>query len=317
MLSVMKAAPIGEEEPAMSGTPAEEATRAFLAHRELLFSVVYNMLGTVADTEDVLQETWLAWAARVQDPAAGPITSPRAYLVRVAVNRALAQQASISRRREEYPGPWLPEPLATEDRAEDGATAVARAESVSIAVLVVLETLTPLERAVFVLHEVFGFAHTEIAGIVDRSPAAVRQIGHRAREHVHARRPRYHADPQVQQQATERFLAAVVGGDLDALMKVLAPDVTIWADGGGRAPAAGPRPVHGRDKVARLVIGGTLRNPVPDMGIRYRAVNGEPAVLLTSRGAPHMVISLDVAPDDGRVRGIYIITNPGKLAHLG
>ncbi len=313
----MPGTPAGHPPAQPGNTPAEQATRVFLAHRELLFSVVYDMLGTVTDTEDVLQETWVAWAARAQDPAAGEITSPRAYLVRVAVNRALAQRASISRRREEYPGPWLPEPLVTDDRTEDGAGAVERAESVSLAMLVVLETLTPLERAVFVLHEVFGYAHAEIAGIVDRSPAAVRQIDHRAREHVHARRPRYRADPRVQRQATERFLAATAGSDLDALMRVLAPDVTLWADGGGRAPAAGPHPVQGRDKVARVIVAGTLRSPIPDMGIRYRSVNGEPAAVLTSGGAPYMVISLDVDPGDGRVRGIYVVTNPGKLAHLG
>ena len=206
------------------GNPAQTAaTRVFTGHRGLLFSVAYNMLGSVADTEDVLQETWLAWVARTQAASGEQITSPRAYLVRIAVNRALARQASISRRREDYTGPWLPEPLITGDQPGDSAETVVQAESVSIALLVVLETLTPLERAVFVLHEVFGYAHTEIAGILDRSPPAIRQLAHRAREHVHARRPRYRTDPQVRQRVTERFLAAVMGGDLNALMQVLAP----------------------------------------------------------------------------------------------
>ncbi len=175
--------------------PAQAATRAFVDHRGLLFSVVYNMLGSVADTEDVLQETWLAWVARAQAASGGQITSPRAYLVRIAVNRALAGQASISRRREDYAGPWLPEPLITGDQPGDSAETVVRGESVSIALLVVLETLTPLERAVFVLHDVFGYPHTEIAGILDRSPPAIRQLAHRARKHVQARRPSSPATP--------------------------------------------------------------------------------------------------------------------------
>ena len=275
------------------------------------------MLGSVADTEDVLQETWLAWVARMQAASGEQITSPRAYLVRIAVNRALARQASIRRRREDYTGPWLPEPLITEDQAGDSAETVVRAESVSIALLVVLETLTPLERAVFVLHEVFGYAHTEIAGILDRSPSAIRQLAHRAREHVHARRPRYRTDPQVGQQVTERFLAAVMGGDLNALMRALAPDVTVWADGGGMARAAGAHPVHGRDKVARLIIGDAFRHPIPDLSIRYRRVNGEPAALLLSGSTPYMLVSLDLIPDGDQVRGIYVVTNPDKLSRLG
>jgi RNA polymerase sigma factor (sigma-70 family) len=182
----------------MSGTPprspsggppelAGSATQVFVEHRELLFAIVYNLLGSVADTEDVLQETWLSWAGRNQDPRAEPIDNPRGYLVRIAVNQTLARQAAIKRQRETYVGPWLPEPLLTSD-SEDAVEAAMRAETVSIALLVVLETLSPLERAVFVLHEVFGYSHPEIAGILDRRPAAVRQLSHRAREHVHARR---------------------------------------------------------------------------------------------------------------------------------
>jgi RNA polymerase sigma-70 factor (ECF subfamily) len=310
----MSGIPAGGPPGAPGGNPAQTATRVFVDHRELLFSVVYNMLGSVADTEDVLQKTWLAWMARTQAASGEQITSPRAYLVRIAVNRALARQASISRRREDYTGPWLPEPLITEDQAGDSAE---RAESVSIALLVVLETLTPLERAVFVLHEVFGYAHTEIAGILDRSPPAIRQLAHRARERVHARRPRYRTDPQVRQQVTERFLAAVMGGDLHALMQVLAPDVTVWADGGGKARAAGTHPVQGRDKVARLITGDAFRHPIPDLSIRYRRVNGEPAALLLSGNTPYMLVSLDLIPDGDQVRGIYVVTNPDKLSRLG
>jgi RNA polymerase sigma factor (sigma-70 family) len=282
-----------------------DPTEIFNDHRELLFSVVYNMLGSVADTEDVLQETWLSWAGR--DGAAGEVDNPRAYLVRVAMNRALAQRATISRRRETYVGPWLPEPLVgpLTDPAE-------HAESVSMALLVVLETLTPLERAVFVLHEVFGYAHPEIAEILGRSPTAVRQLAHRAREHVQARRPRYEPDPRVRQQVTERFLAAALGGDLEALLDVLAPDVTLWGDGGGRA-AAGLRPIHGREKVARLLA---ALGPEAGLEVAYRRVNGDPSVVLLAGGTPYAVVVLDFAPDGDQVCGIYAVANPDKLAHV-
>ena len=279
-----------------------DETEVFLAQRELLFSIVYNILGSVADTEDVLQETWLAWSGR------SGVENPRAYLVRIAVNAALARRTAINRRKEEYVGPWLPEPVVTPaDPAE-------RAEAVSLAVLVVLETLTPLERAVFVLHEVFGYAHTEIAEIVDRTPAAVRQLAHRAREHVQARRPRFTADPHVRLEVTQRFIDAVVGGDLDALMEVLAPDVTLWADGGGKARAAGLRPMLGRDKIAPLIIGDGRRRPVASLGVQYRTINGDPSALLLSGDTPFAVIVLEVEGD--QVTGIYAVTNPDKLARL-
>ncbi|MEO3826220.1 RNA polymerase sigma factor SigJ [Actinomadura sp. B10D3] len=293
------------------GTAEDTATRVFADHRELLFSVVYNMLGSVADTEDVLQDAWLAWAARNKD--AGEIENPRAYLVRIAVNTALSRQAAISRRRETYVGPWLPEPLVEHADAGDAAE---RTEAVSLALLVVMESLTPLERAVFVLHEVFGYAHTETAAILDRSPAAVRQLAHRAREHVHARRPRYQADPKVQRQATERFLQAALGGDLEALMEILAPDVTLWTDGGGKSRArAALRPVHGSDRVARVIAGTTARRP-KDLAIRYRTVNGDPSAVLFDEDAPFAVMVLDLDPDGERVRGVYAVTNPDKLAHI-
>ncbi|HET6986768.1 MAG TPA: RNA polymerase sigma factor SigJ [Kribbella sp.] len=278
------------------------STEEFVAHRELLFSIVYNVLGSVADTEDVLQETWLAWSSR------SGVDNPRAYLVRIAVNAALARRTTINRRKEEYVGPWLPEPMVTP------IDPVERTEAVSLAMLVVLETLTPLERAVFVLHEVFGYTQVEIAEIVDRTPVAVRQLAHRARAHVQARRPRYTADPHVRLEVTQRFIDAVVGGDLNALMEVLAPDVTLWADGGGKARAAGLRPMLGRDKIAPLIIGDGQRRPVPSLGIRYRAVNGDPSALLLSGDTPFAVIVLDV--EDGQVTGIYAITNPDKLAHV-
>ena len=291
----------------------DTATQVFNDHRELLFSVVYNILGSVADTEDVLQETWLSWTGRNEG-----VEHPRAYLVRIAVNRALAHQATISRRRETYVGPWLPEPLVRPlTDAPDAAGAAVRAESVSMALLVVMETLTPLERAVFVLHEVFGYAHTETAEILGRSPAAVRQIAHRAREHVHARRPRYEPDPRVRQQVTERFLAAALGGDLDELLRILAPDVTLWGDGGGKARTAGGlRTVYGRDKVARLLTAVAQRTGAAALDVVYRSVNGDPSALLLAGDAPYAVIVLDLTPDGDQVCGIYAIANPDKLSHV-
>ncbi|MEV0317822.1 RNA polymerase sigma factor SigJ [Streptomyces sp. NPDC050658] len=304
----------------MSGTSeADDATRAFVDHRELLFSLVYNMLGTVADTEDVLQETWLAWAPRHAARDARPIESPRAYLVRIAMNKALDRQAAISRRRETYIGPWLPEPLLTgavdPGHVPDAAEAVERAESVSMALLVVLETLSPLERAVFVLHEVFGYAHTETAGIIGRTPAAVRQLAHRAREHVRARRPEGHADARRRAEVTRRFAEAVAEGDAQTLLRLLAPDVVLWVDGGGKAPAAGPRPVHGSGKVTELLLKRAAHRTA-GADIRYCHINGDPSVVLFDGGAPFAVLVLDLAPDGEQVCGLYNVTNPDKLAHL-
>lgn len=305
----------------MSHAPPDTTTQVFNDHRELLFSIVYNMLGGVADTEDVLQETWLSWTARNQAPDAERIDSPRAYLVRIAVNRALAHQAAMSRRRETYVGPWLPEPLvrplADTPVPDDAADVAVRVESVSMALLVVLETLTPLERGVFVLHEVFGYAHTEIAEILGRTPAAIRQLAHSAREHVQARRPRYKPDPRVRQEVTERFMAATLGGDLDALLRILAPEVTLWGDGGGKAQGAGGlRPLRGREKVARLLAALAPRYG-PGLDVAYRSVNGDPSALLLAGDSPYAVVVLDLTPDGDQVCGIYAVVNPDKLAHVG
>ncbi|MEU4700947.1 RNA polymerase sigma-70 factor [Nonomuraea dietziae] len=290
----------------------DNPTKVFADHRELLFSIVYNMLGSVADTEDVLQEAWLSWASRDQSR----IENPRAYLVRIAVNQALAQQSALRRRREAYVGPWLPEPLvASAGDVADGSEEVLRAESVSMAMLVVLETLSPLERAVFILHEVFAYAHTEIADMIDRSPSAVRQLAHRAREHVQARRPRHHVDPRVQRQVTERFVAAAFGGDLDALMEMLAPEVTLWSDGGGRSSVASPRPVKGRDKVARLLVSSAAEQ-AEGLDIQYRDVNGDPSAVVFALNAPFAVMVVDLTPDGEQVRDIYVVSNPDKLSRI-
>ncbi|CAM5309198.1 RNA polymerase sigma factor SigJ [Streptomyces canus] len=289
----------------------EEATGVFVEHRELLFGVVYNMLGSVTDTEDVLQDTWLSWSRR----GAGGIDNPRAYLVRIAVNHALQRRAVVNRRRETYVGPWLPEPLVADEAGADDPAL--RTESVSLAMLVVLESLSPLERAVFVLHEVFGYAHTEIAEIIDRTPAAVRQLAHRARAHVHARRPLYEAHPRVRREATERFVRAAVGGDIAELMEILAPDVTVWTDGGGmrRQPL---RPVHGREKAARLLNGYAKRGGAQALGLelRYRRVNGDDAAVLFNHDSPYAVIVLDLTPEGDRVSNLFVVTNPDKLTHV-
>jgi RNA polymerase sigma factor (sigma-70 family) len=287
----------------------ETTTASFAEHRDLLFSVVYNLLGTVSDTEDVLQDTWLAWASSGREEVA----NARAYLLRIAVNQALSRLRRERRNREAYVGPWLPEPLAT---GTDGAESAERAEAVSMAMLVVLETLTPLERTVFVLHEVFGYEHAEIAAVLGRSPAAVRQLAHRAREHVRARRPRYQPDPSARRAATERFLAAALGGDLHGLLEVLAPEVTLWGDGGGRLGGAARRVVQGRDKVARLLVAGAARYRTADLVIGYAEVNGGPAALLFRGAELFGVVVVDLTERGDRVRAVYGVFNPDKLTAL-
>ncbi|QEC49550.1 RNA polymerase sigma-70 factor [Baekduia soli] len=277
----------------------------FITHRSLLFTVAYEMLGSAADAEDVVQETWLRWAG--VDRA--EVRAPRAYLIRIVTRQALNRLRTLARRREEYVGEWLPEPLLTSpDVAED----VEFAESVSIAMLTVLETLAPAERAVFVLHEVFDLPFADIAATVGKTPAAARQIAHRAREHVAARRPRIAVDRAEQQQVVDRFLTAVRTGDLQVLLDVLAPDVVLVADGGGEV-AAVRRPVTGRDRVATLLS--RFRTLAPDAVVGAMWLNGAPAGRVDHGGAIDTAISLAVA--DGRITRIYAIRNPSKLARLG
>jgi len=279
----------------------------FVAHRGLLFTVAYEMLGSAADAEDVVQEIWLRWAG-IGDAARGEVRDPRAYLVRIVTRQALNRLRTLARRREEYVGEWLPEPLLTSpDVAED----VELAESVSIAMLTVLETLGPTERAVFVLREVFGMPHSDIAAAVDKTPAAVRQIAHRAREHVAARRPRVRVDPAEQRQVVDRFLAAVRTGDLQVLLDVLAPDVVLVADGGGEV-AAVRRPVVGGDRVATLLS--RFKTLAPDAAVGTIWLNGVSAARIDLDGELDTAVSLVV--EDGRIARIYAIRNPQKLARL-
>ncbi|MEV4847230.1 RNA polymerase sigma-70 factor [Micromonospora matsumotoense] len=280
----------------------------FVAHRSLLFTVSYELLGSAADAEDVVQETWLRWAA-LGARARVEVRDPRAYLVRIVTRQALNRLRTLSRRREEYVGEWLPEPLLTSpDVAED----VELAESVSFAMLTVLETLGPVERAVFVLREVFETPYDEIAATVGRSPATVRQIAHRAREHVAARRPRVRVSRAEQETVVARFLAAVRGGDLRGLLEVLAPDVVVVSDGGG-VVAAARRPIGGAHRVAALL--GGLATLAGDFAVRPVWLNGGPAARFDVGGVLDTVAALVI--EDGRVTRVYAVRNPQKLARLG
>jgi len=279
------------------------ATDVFVDHRNLLFTVAYEMLGSAADAEDVLQETWLRWV----EVDLADVRDARAYLVRITTRLALNRMRSNARRRESYVGPWLPEPLlTTPDVAED----VELADSVSLAMLTLLETLGPTERAVFVLREVFDFGYDEIAAAVDKTPAAVRQIAHRARDHVAERRPRSEATPSEREQVLKSFLAAAVTGDIQSLMDVLAPDVVLVTDGGGVKKSA-LRPILGRDKVVRFLdaVSAGL-DVVADVVV----VNGAPALRIVLDGELDTVASMVV--EDGLVTGLYVVRNPAKLARL-
>ncbi len=276
---------------------------AFARHRSLLFTVAYEMLGSASDAEDVVQETWLRWAG--VDHAV--VSNPRAYLVRIVTRQALNRLRSLARRREDYVGEWLPEPVLT---SPDVASDVELAESVSMAMLTVLETLGPAERAGFVLREVFDTPYDEIAQAVGKSPTAVRQIAHRAREHIAARRPRSLVSTTEQQEAVERFLAAIQHGDLQGLLDVLAPDVVAVSDGGGFVTAA-RRPIEGADRVAGLLIRG-----LQSVDFEANAVwlNGAPGIRLDIDGELDTAVSLSV--ENGRITRIYAIRNPHKLARL-
>jgi RNA polymerase sigma-70 factor (ECF subfamily) len=290
----------------MDDEQADRATESFLAHRNLLFTVAYEMLGSAADVEDVLQEAWLRWV-RVEQ---GHVQDDRAFLVRVTTRLALDRLRTMKRRKESYVGPWLPEPLLT---APDVADDVELAESVSMGIMLVLETLSPTERAVFVLREAFGFGYDEIAAAVEKSPAAVRQIAHRARRHVEARRPREVTSPAQVRAAAESFQRAVATGDFQSLLDVLAPDVVLVTDGGGLKRAA-LRPVGAAAKVLRYVAGGIATADVA-LSAEVTVVNGHPGVLLRVDGVVDGVLAMRV--EDGRITGMYYVRNPEKLTRVG
>lgn len=286
--------------------PVDRATDAFVAARNLLFTVAYEMLGSAADAEDVLQETWLRWAevdlAQVRDE--------RAYLVRITTRQALNRLRTMKRRKETYVGPWLPEPLrTTPDVAED----VELAESMSMALMLVLETLSPTERAVFVLREVFGFGYDEIATTVGKTQAAVRQVAHRARAHVDARRPRHVVSPDETRAVLESFLRALETGDTQGLLDVLAPDVVVVSDGGGVKQAA-LRPIVGAEKAVRFALGG-IRKVAAAISGEPTTVNGNPALFLRVNGEIDGVMAVRV--ENARITGLYFVRNPEKLTRIG
>lgn len=299
----------------------------FTQHRGLLTGVAYRILGSVADAEDVVQETWLRWS----EVDHAKVTEPKAYLIRVTTNLAIDRLRRVRARREAYVGPWLPEPIIT---TADAAERAELADSVELALLVVLETLSPLERAVFVLREAFGLPHAEIAEVVGRGEPAVRQLARRAREHVRERRPRFDVDRGERRRMTERFLAACVEGDLEGLTSLLARDVTLVGDGGGKAKAP-LRVLYGADHVARFMAslagerslrrlrrafaalpsGGLAAEIGPaGFGVEITDVNGGPAVLVTVGEVVITMLSLVV--EDGLITTVYLVANPEKLSRL-
>ncbi|RDD90754.1 RNA polymerase sigma-70 factor [Streptomyces parvulus] len=288
----------------------DTATDVFEAHRPVLLGVAYRMLGRLADAEDVVQEAWLRWSGADRST----VREPRGYLVRITTRLAVDRLRHIKSRRETYVGPWLPEPYVTDfgDTVPDSAERAVLADSVSLAVLVVLESLSPLERAVFVLREAFGYPYAEIAAMLERGEPAVRRLAVRARGHVEERRPRYDVDPVRRRDLTERFLAAAAGGDLAGLMELLAPDVRLVGDSGGKSKAP-LRVLESSDKVARF-LQGAARKGVPHFSHRFLEINGGPALLALSGGKPDSVFQIEVA--DGLIQSVYIIRNPDKLLAL-
>jgi RNA polymerase sigma-70 factor, ECF subfamily len=284
----------------------ETRAAVFASARPMLFSIAYRMLGSVMDAEDLVQDAWLRW----EEAPEAEVRSPRAYLTTIVTRLAINRLRSARTKRETYVGPWLPEPLVTEDTPDT----VELAESLSMAFLVLLERLSPIERAVFLLHEVFDFDYAEIARMVDKTEANCRQLLARARKRVGAQRTRFEADPDQARRLTQRFTEASVAGDLDGLLALLADDITLWADGGGKAPGAATKPVHGAMQVARFVLG-IMRRVVPaGTSIRPAEINGQPGFVAYVSGRPLSALIFDIR--DGRIHTIYALANPDKLRTL-
>jgi len=283
----------------------DQLAREFAEHRAVLVGAAYRVVGSVSDAEDVVQEAWLRWSAIEHDD----IRDVRAYLIRITTRLALNRLREQKARREQYVGPWLPEPLATDE--DDPAAAAELADSVSMAMLVVLETLSPLERATFVLREVFDLPYDEIADTLGRSEAAVRQLAHRARSHVHARQPRHHVDKASHDELTMRFMQAAGSGDFDQVVALLAPDAVLISDGGGKKRAA-LRPIQGAEKIARWLFAVIADNP--GFEIRMGTLNGEVAYIAYDGDEPDTVAFLEVS--DGLISDLYLIRNPDKLRQV-
>jgi RNA polymerase sigma-70 factor (ECF subfamily) len=282
--------------------------------RPLLFSIAYRMLGSVAEAEDVVQDAFVRYQGALAESSA-EIESPKAYLSAVTTRLAIDHLRSARVRRQEYVGEWLPEPLLTDETALDGARYVEEADSLSMAFLLLLERLSPVERAVFLLHDVFDYGYDEVAGIVGKSEDNCRQLASRARRHVREEKPRFEASRSQRDELAARFFEAVGDGDMDGLLEMLAADVVVYGDGGGTAPSW-PRPIFGRDKVARLMH--TLGTQAPKLGVSMRPaeINGQPGCLWhDSSGRLVSAMTLDIA--DGAVQTIRSVVNPEKLSHLG
>lgn len=280
----------------------------FDQYRSLLFSIAYRMLGSVADAEDMLQETYIRWQQTTDDN----IRSPRAFLVTIVSRLCINQLQSARVQREEYVGQWLPEPIVT-DPASDPLGLIKIDESLSMAFLVLLERLTPIERAVFLLREVFEYEYSEISAVLAQSEANCRQLLRRARQHVSALRPRFAASTKKQDDLLQHFLEAIGTGDMDGLLALLSHDVVLYSDGGGKAVAV-PNLIHGADNVVRGILGGFKKLLPKNLARRLAEINGEPGVVSYLEGKPYSVVTLDAV--DGRIQTIYILTNPEKLTHL-
>ena len=290
-----------------------DARETFESLRPLLFAIAYRMLASVSDAEDVLQETYLRWRRAVDDGV--EIGSLKAYLSTVVTRLAMDELRSARTRREEYVGLWLPEPLPTAPERDDPHARAELADSLSMAFLLVLERLSPIERAAFLLHDVFGYTHDEIASIVETTPANARQIASRARRRVQSERPRFDPSPEERERLAERFFAAVREGDVDGLVQVLADDVVVHGDGGGKVPQWAT-PIVGVERVAKLFAGLGRQMVGVGVALEPRTINGQPAAIVRDpEGAVVCVWVLDV--DDGRVRAVRSVINPEKLGHLG
>ena len=284
----------------------DSRTAVFTSTRPLLFSIAYRMLGSVADAEDLVQDAYLRW----QEAPETDVREPRAYLATIVTRLAINQLRSARSQRESYVGPWLPEPLVT-DHAPDPSEPVELAESLSMAFLVMLERLSPIERAVLLLRDVFDFDYAEIARIVDKSEANCRQLLSRAKKHVVADEARFDADREQAARLTQRFTEASGAGDLEGMLAVLAEDITLWADGGGKVKGAALKPIHGADAVARFVIGRTAQFATADRTTRPAEINGQPGFVVYASGRPLTALVFHVR--DGRIQTIYAVGNPDKL----
>lgn len=300
--------PPSNTQPSGQSASPERLVAIFEEHRALLFSIAYRMLGGHAEAEDILQETFLRWQAA----SAGEIQNPRAFLVTVVTRLCINQLQSARAKREEYFGQWLPEPIMT-GPATDLPRIPGTDGSLSMAFLILLERLSPTERAVFLLREVFDYEYVEIAGMLGRSEANCRQIFRRAKQHITEGRQRFEVSRQQREQLLQQFVDTSLHGDMQGLLALLAKDVVLYTDGGGKATAV-PKPIYGAERVARFFLSGREKLLPPRITRRFAEINGQPGVIAYHDGKVFGVLSLDIV--DGRVRNIYIVRNPDKLARL-